>query len=203
MNMVQSMGPKRRQMNPDGKRDAIMEVGERLFATRGYAGTSIADIAKAANVAVGSVYRLFPDKASLLAALHERMEQRFIRVMEKAWESVDAFEDKFRPLIHALMTEAERAHEIMPLYALTKDMIGATDYVPGAQMIAAIETLYRSGVKAGSFRPVPEGILGPLAHAMVEGGMRAWMMNPTKANQTRIKTELLTVFEKAFLASSV
>jgi AcrR family transcriptional regulator len=186
-------------MNPDGKRDAIMEVGERLFAAHGYGGTSIADIARAADVAVGSVYRLFPDKPSLLAALHERMEQRFIRVMKQAWNSVDAFEDKFEPLIDALLTEAERTRETMPLYALTKDMIGAADYVPGAQMIEAIETLYRGGADAGSFRPVPRGVLGPLAHAIVEGGMRAWMMNPTKANLTRVKSELLTVFEKAFL----
>jgi len=186
-------------MNPDGKRDAIMEVGERLFATNGYSGTSIADIARAADVAVGSVYRLFPDKPSLLAALHGRMEQRFIRVMTQAWNSVDAFDDKFEPLIDALLTEAERTRETMPLYALTKDMIGTAEYVPGAQMIEAIETLYRGGAEAGSFRPVPRGILGPLAHAMVEGGMRAWMMNPTKANQTHVKAELLAIFEKAFL----
>ena len=198
VNTIQSMMQKRREMNPEAKRTAIMEVGERLFSERGYGGTSIADIAKAANVAVGSVYRLFPDKASLLAALHQRMEQRFIGVMTEAWTSVDAYEHKFEALIQALMAEAAALREIMPLYTMTKDMIGTDDYVPGMQMIAAIEALYFTGVKANVFRDLPAGILGPLAHSMVEGGMRAWMMNPTCENKARVEEELLVVFEKAF-----
>lgn len=190
---------KRRKMNPDGKRTAIMEVGERLFAKHGYAGTSIADIARSADVAVGTVYRLFPDKPSLLAALHRRMEEGFIHAMKAAWESEANYRKKFAPLIEALLAEAERLREIMPLYAMTKDMIGTDDYVPGVQMIAEIETLYAGGVDAGAFRAVPSGVLGPLAHAMVEGAMRACMMNPTEANRYRVQAELVTVFEKAFL----
>ncbi|MEO1658735.1 MAG: TetR/AcrR family transcriptional regulator [Pseudomonadota bacterium] len=196
--MVQTVGHKRREMNPEGKRNAIMEVGERLFATHGYTKTSIGDIAKAANVAVGSVYRLFPDKPSLLAALHDRMEQRFISVMMGAWSSVHAYEEKFGPLIGALLAEAERMKDIMPLYAMTKDAVGADDYVPGAKMIAAIEGLYNGGVEAGVFRALPTGIVGPLAHAMVEGGMRALMSNPTSTHRRLVQTELRAVFEKAF-----
>ncbi|MEM1230616.1 MAG: TetR/AcrR family transcriptional regulator [Pseudomonadota bacterium] len=187
-------------MNPQGKRNAILSVAERLFAEHGYGGTSIADIAKAADVAVGSVYRLFPDKPSLLAALHQRMEQRFIDAMTTAWDSVEGYSEKFEPLIAALLREAEIAHEFMPLYTLTKDMIGTQDYVPGALMIEAIEDLYGQGVDAGVYRPVRAGILGPLAHAMVEGGMRAWMMKPTRATRNRVQSELAEVFERAFLA---
>lgn len=189
-------------MNPEGKRVAIMAVGERLFARKGYAGTSIADIAKAAGVAVGSVYRLFPDKSSLLAALHQRMEQRFVEVMRQAWMSVDAYEDKFRPLIDAMLLEAERTQEIMPLYNMTQDLVGASDYMPGVQMMTAIEALYGGGVEAGVFRALPPGILGPFAHAMVEGGMRAWMMDPTPIHRQKVASELLIVFQKAFLRPS-
>ncbi|MEM9898930.1 MAG: helix-turn-helix domain-containing protein [Pseudomonadota bacterium] len=189
-------------MNPHGKRTAIMEAGESLFAERGYAGTSIADIAKEANVAVGSIYRLFPDKPSLLAALHQRMERQFIAVMTDAWHSVEPYEDKFEPLIQALLSEALRLREIMPLYSMTKDMIGAGGYVPGAEMMETIETFYNAGVRVGAFRPIPNGILGPLAHSMVEGGMRALMMKPTAKHQNSVQSELLEVFQKAFLTSS-
>lgn len=179
-----------------------MEVGERLFAQNGYGGTSIADIAKAADVAVGSVYRLFPDKPSLLAALHKRVEDRFIAVMIDAWASVEPYDQKFGPLISALLSEAERVQDIMPLYAMTKDMIGIGDYVPGSAMIATMNKLYSEGVKARAFREIPSGILGPLAHSMVEGGMRAWMLAPTRDNRLRVKEHLLKVFERAFLVSS-
>ncbi len=44
-----------------------------LFAERGYDGTSMADIASAAGVAVGAVYRHFRTKRQLLLVLVDRM----------------------------------------------------------------------------------------------------------------------------------
>jgi Bacterial regulatory proteins, tetR family len=52
--MIQS---RRRIMNPEGKKEAVLAAGEKLFASQGYTRTTIADIASAADVAVGSVYR--------------------------------------------------------------------------------------------------------------------------------------------------
>jgi AcrR family transcriptional regulator len=49
----------------------LKEAALRLFAERGYAATTIEDIARAAQVTVGTVYRYFPDKAALLTALIE------------------------------------------------------------------------------------------------------------------------------------
>ena len=168
-------------MDPAGKRDRVMSVGERLFADKGYTNTTMNDIARAAEVAVGTVYRLFPDKPSLLAALHGRMEDRFIEAMERGWHRADAFEDKFSAMIDDLFDAAEAVREIMPLYAMTKDVVGAADYRPGARMIERIATLYRSGVRRGAFRSIPADIQSHVAHAMVDGAMRAWMMQPTPA----------------------
>lgn len=42
-----------------------------LFAERGFGGTTMEDIARAAGVTVGTVYRYLPDKDGLLAALGE------------------------------------------------------------------------------------------------------------------------------------
>jgi AcrR family transcriptional regulator len=47
----------------------LKEAALRLFAERTYAATTIEDIARAARVTVGTVYRYFPEKAALLAAL--------------------------------------------------------------------------------------------------------------------------------------
>jgi AcrR family transcriptional regulator len=48
------------------------EIGDaalRLFAERGFAATTIEDIARAAGVTVGTVYRYFTDKAALMTEL--------------------------------------------------------------------------------------------------------------------------------------
>jgi AcrR family transcriptional regulator len=47
----------------------LREAALRRFAERGFSGTRIDDIARAANVTVGTVYRYFPDKQALLASL--------------------------------------------------------------------------------------------------------------------------------------
>ncbi|MEM6850612.1 MAG: TetR/AcrR family transcriptional regulator [Pseudomonadota bacterium] len=190
---------KRRVMDPDGKRAAIMASAERLFAEKGYTRATIADVADAAGVAVGSVYRLFPDKPALLAALHQRMEQRFVDVMKKGWGEAEHYADRFAPMIEGLLKETERLREIMPLYAMTKDMAGATDYVPNALMIEAISRLYTDGVAAGAFRKIDPSVQAHLGFAMVEGGIRAWMANPSKQRMKAVTKELAEVFRRAFV----
>lgn len=65
---------------------AVLEAATQLFAERGYAGTSIADIAAASRVAKPSVLYHFPDKDSLWKA-----------VVEALWQQVDAFFDENFP----------------------------------------------------------------------------------------------------------
>lgn len=190
---------KRREMNPEGKRANIMEAAEKLFVANGYTGTSIADVARQADVAVGSVYRLFPDKPALLAALHKRMEDAFITAIEDGWNRAESYPDRFEPMIASILDKVAELKEVMPLYAMTKDMVGAADYQPGVKMIERIAELYGDGVAAGAFRAIPPAIQAPLGHAMVEGGMRAWMSDPTPEKLAQVKAEVTGVFRRAFV----
>ena len=189
----------RRVMDPEGKRAAVMAGAERLFAKQGYTRTTMADVAQAAGVAVGSVYRLFPDKPALLAALHERLERRFVDAMTRGWSEAQRYEDRFAPMIARLFDEAARQREIMPLYAMTKDLAGATDDAPNALMIESIARLYADGVEAGAFRRVDPAVQAHLAFAIVEGGLRAWMADATPARMSVVKTELSEVLRRAFV----
>ena len=187
-------------MNPEGKRASIMEAAEKLFVTGGYTGTSIADVAKEADVAVGSVYRLFPDKPALLAALHKRMEEAFIEAMEEGWNRAESYPERFEPMIASIMDKVAEIRGVMPLYAMTRDMVGAADYQPGARMIKRIAELYGQGVASGALRDIPPSIQAPLGHAMVEGGMRAWMSDPTPKRLEEVKAEVARALRQAFAA---
>lgn len=46
--------------------EKILEAALELFSERGYAGTATSEIAKAANVAEGTIFRYFPQKKDLL-----------------------------------------------------------------------------------------------------------------------------------------
>lgn len=53
------------------KRQLIMSHATRLFAERGFASTSVADIARVAEVPVGSIYTYFDNKEELVRAIVE------------------------------------------------------------------------------------------------------------------------------------
>jgi AcrR family transcriptional regulator len=47
-------------------RDRILQAAQRLFAAQGFDGTTTRDLAKAANVAEGTLFRHFPNKKAIL-----------------------------------------------------------------------------------------------------------------------------------------
>src|SRR5258706_15969844 len=64
-----------RRRDPEAKRARLMASARELFAERGYAGTTTADVARHAGVSEGIVFHQFGSKARLLeagAAPHRR-----------------------------------------------------------------------------------------------------------------------------------
>src|SRR5436190_18596214 len=57
---------------PVSKRDAILRAATDVFAESGYFNAQVADVARAAGVAAGTVYLYFRSKDDLLASIFER-----------------------------------------------------------------------------------------------------------------------------------
>ena len=62
----------RRDSAPSPKRDAILRAAIDVFADRGYFNAQVADVARAAGVAAGTVYLYFKSKDDLLVSIFER-----------------------------------------------------------------------------------------------------------------------------------
>ena len=62
----------RRDLPPGPKRDAILRAAIDVFAERGYFNAQVADVARAAGVAAGTVYLYFKSKDDLLVSIFER-----------------------------------------------------------------------------------------------------------------------------------
>ncbi len=57
------------------RREEILDAARRVFSERGFKGTTIADIADAAGIALGTIYLYFPSKDDVFAALNERFSE--------------------------------------------------------------------------------------------------------------------------------
>ncbi|MDM4719351.1 TetR/AcrR family transcriptional regulator [Micromonospora sp. WMMA1363] len=58
------------------RRQDVLSTAIGAFASRGYFGTTTVDVAKRAGISQAYLYRLFPDKESLFAAVVERAFER-------------------------------------------------------------------------------------------------------------------------------
>jgi AcrR family transcriptional regulator len=64
--------------------EAILKAGRRLFGERGFAATTIDDIAEAAQVAKGAVYHHFATKEAVFAAVFDVVSRDLVAEIDRA-----------------------------------------------------------------------------------------------------------------------
>jgi AcrR family transcriptional regulator len=64
--------------------EAILKAGRRLFGDRGFASTTIDDIAEAAQVAKGAVYHHFSTKEAVFAAVFDVVSRDLVTEIDRA-----------------------------------------------------------------------------------------------------------------------
>jgi AcrR family transcriptional regulator len=68
----------------DARRRHLVTTASRVFAARGYAGTTVKDIADQAAVAVGTFYLYFKSKEDILATLYDEMSEQSAATVDRA-----------------------------------------------------------------------------------------------------------------------
>jgi AcrR family transcriptional regulator len=76
-----------RRQPADVRREQILDAAERVFAGQGLDASTMADVARAADVAKGTVYLYYASKAELLAALRARYLERMSEAIGDRAES--------------------------------------------------------------------------------------------------------------------
>jgi AcrR family transcriptional regulator len=117
------------------KQRHILEVAERLFATNGYEGTSVRDIAHEAGVNIAMISYYFGSKEKLLQSVFE-MRVQFIQVqlesmlsneqlspLEKVYQFLDNFVERMmnQQQFHKIMVREQIAQKYEPITKLILD----------------------------------------------------------------------------------
>ncbi len=160
MNLNQEANKKEISSNRTVKnrRQDILEAGLKLFAEKGYNGSTTAEIARAAGVAEGTIFRHFPTKKDLLIAVLEPKVLEGLVQLNKE-HSEDTPTEFFRcflrnrlelikkneSLIRLMFAEAQYHIEVRE--ALFNGIIG--------QAISITKPWFEKGVERGDFRALP------------------------------------------------
>lgn len=82
------------------KRDAILRAATKVFARNGYFQSQVADVARVAGVAAGTVYLYFKNKDDLLVSIFERSMRDVIAEGRRALDGVVDPVERLRRIAH-------------------------------------------------------------------------------------------------------
>src|SRR3954463_14679623 len=80
----------------DSKRTRILDAAKRRFGRFGIKATTMLDIAREAEIAVGTIYKFFPDKDALILAWVEEHRELLFSQMEETLQGPASTDDKLR-----------------------------------------------------------------------------------------------------------
>jgi TetR/AcrR family transcriptional regulator, fatty acid metabolism regulator protein len=142
---------------PGPKRDAILRAAIDVFADRGFFNAQVADVARVAGVAAGTVYLYFRSKDDLLVSIFERSMKEAIAAGRQSVEARDNPIDRLREIARLHLGRLGRDRNLAVVFQVelrqsTKFMerFSATQL---REYLGIIRDVIADGQAAGAFRP--------------------------------------------------
>jgi AcrR family transcriptional regulator len=130
--------PPRRERERQRHRDEILDAAERLLLQRGVEGTTMEDIARESEFAVGSLYKHFRSKDELVEALVlKHAEEFFDRVEALGADDSRPFNEIFEAFLADYAKAADRSFPFLRLLLTGTRSLPAMDSEAGENLRAA------------------------------------------------------------------
>ena len=138
------------------KREAILRAATAVFAEKGFFNAKVADIAKAAGVADGTVYLYFKNKDDVLHSLFDRAMDEFIAEGRRELSLLEKPEAKLRRIaeLHLEQLGADRGMAIVFQVELRGSIKFMQEFSAAgfAEYLDIIRATIEEGQKSGAFR---------------------------------------------------
>lgn len=186
------------------KRTAIIEAATRLFTTEGYETTTIAEVAKKAGVAVGTVYLYFKNKQEILYAVKDDWDADFAQLMSEAGLNHIPHQHRLRPLVEACFAVCIQHTERIQLMGLPPQVVGEIYKDKGFDkgnptMLQSIKIWLDGAISAGVFRPMDTQVAAVISYGTVTTALEQCFNVENGANQQLYIDMLVDLLEHWFL----
>jgi TetR/AcrR family transcriptional regulator, fatty acid metabolism regulator protein len=154
MRSVRSLSTIRPVVND--KREAILRAATQVFARNGYFNSKVADIAKAAGVADGTVYLYFKSKEEILHSIFDVAMEEAISEGRKELEAIDDPSDKLRRIARLHLERLGADRDLAVVFQV--ELRGSTKFMEEfsaagfAEYLGMIRATVEEGQRAGIFR---------------------------------------------------
>lgn len=195
--MVRSLSPVRPAVAD--KREAILRAATSVFASNGYFNSKVADIAREAGVADGTVYLYFKSKEDILHSIFDRTMEEVIAEGRKQLEAISDPREKLRriALLHLERMGADRALAVV----FQVELRGSTKFMEEfsaagfAEYLGLIHGVIVEGQSAGVFRA---GLNAKVAAKVFFGALDEmatnWILSKRRYRLAPLAEQVLDIF---------
>src|SRR5262245_6285314 len=111
-----AVGRGRKARERAGRQADVLTAARRLFASKGYRATTIVEIAAAAELALGTLYQLFPSKAAILCSLLENHIDLLIARAREAARTAAGGRQQLERIVRTQLAFSEENADVLRLY---------------------------------------------------------------------------------------
>ena len=195
---------RRTKQEAQATRSLILDTAELVFEQRGVSGTSLHEIARAAGVTRGAIYWHFEDKADLFNAMMERatmpLEEGGVCGFETSELTLAQMRDGFVAVLRQVVTDPQMKR-VFGIATHKVEYIGEMDAVRERHLnirngcLADVERTLKQAIKRGELsRRVPARAAAVGLHALLDGLLQNWMLDPTGFNLVKVGTQVIDAY---------
>ena len=161
---------------PEDKRDAILAAALALFAEFGFHGTAVPQLAEAAHVGAGTIYRYFESKEALVNALYQREKRRMLDAVLTDFPFGRPSREQFRTFFER-MAEFAKAD---PVSATFMQLHHHAPYLDAASRALeahgneVMESAVRAAIDQKVMKDLEPSLISAIVLGIFGGLLRAW-----------------------------
>ena len=139
-----------------GKRELILRAATRVFATNGYFNSKVADIARAADVADGTVYLYFKSKEEILHSIFDQNMAEAIASGHKLIKALSDPREKLRRIARLHLERLGADRELAVVFQV--ELRGSTKFMEEfsaagfAEYLDLLRQIFEEGQRSRVFR---------------------------------------------------
>lgn len=147
---IEQSAPRKPRADAERNRRRLLEAAKAAFAEKG-SEASLEEIAQSAGVGIGTLYRRFPNRDALIAAVYRNETEQLVRAAERLAETrspTEALRDWMLLFIDYIATKRG-------MYAALNSLVSGTSILyaaSGTQIQQSIEMLANRAVDSGEIK---------------------------------------------------
>jgi TetR/AcrR family transcriptional regulator, fatty acid metabolism regulator protein len=200
MRTARSLPPQSARSAATGdKREAIMRAATKVFAQSGYFNSKVADVAREAGVADGTVYLYFKSKEEILRSIFERNTSEAVREGRAELARIADPREKLRRIARQHLERLGADRDLAIVFQV--ELRGTTKFMEEfsaaglAEYLGLIREVFEEGQAAGVFRrSLKAKLVAKVIFGALDEMATNWILSKRRYKLAPMADEVLDIF---------